>query len=468
MNFNSSEFALFLPLVLLLYAIVFHSERLRDGLLLLASYVFYMAWYWQYAGLIAFSTCVDYIIGRRMAAEKNKKKRKLLLIISLTTNLGLLAIFKYFNFFAGTTSEVFKAMGMDVPIIYHELLLPVGISFYTFQTLSYTIDIYRGRIDHEPNFIKFATFVSFFPQLVAGPIVRAADFLPQLNRTPNVSQAQFNFGLMLVFIGLFKKIVIADLLAHLAVDAVFQNPSGFSSWDLLMALYAYTFQIYCDFSGYTDIAIGVAAMFGFVLPQNFNRPYISQSVREFWTRWHISLSSWLRDYLYISLGGNRGTRVRTAFNLMITMLLGGLWHGAAMNFIYWGGYHGLLLVLAHFFGSREESPSFFKKFYRQIITFHLIVFGWLLFRVTDMQNFVDYTGGLASSDLSGTQLSPLFYTILLIAILMHLIPRDWISNHILNPFHRLPVIFRAGVYSAALLLFLGFTLDAPSFIYFQF
>lgn len=284
MYFNSSEFALFLPIVLVLYTAIFRHERLRDGLLLVASYIFYMAWYWQYAGLIAFSTCVDFFVGKLMAREERQNIRRLLLIFSLVTNLGLLAVFKYFNFFADTSRQILTSFGIDIPLFHYELLLPVGISFYTFQSLSYTIDLYRKRINEEKNFVKFATFVAFFPQLVAGPIVRAADFLPQINRTPVITQEQFSLGLSLVFIGLFKKIVIADLLAQMAVDSIFANPGAYSSWDLLMALYGYTFQIYCDFSGYSDIAIGVAAMFGFVLPQNFNRPYLAQNIREFWTR----------------------------------------------------------------------------------------------------------------------------------------------------------------------------------------
>ena len=467
MTFNSSEFALFLPIVLLLYAAIFHNERLRDGLLLIVSYIFYMAWYWQYAGLIAFSTCVDYFIGRRMATEERKNIRKLLLISSLIVNLGLLAIFKYFNFFADVAKGALGTVGIDIPFLHHDLLLPVGISFYTFQTLSYSIDIYRGKIKHEPNFIKFSVFVSFFPQLVAGPIVRAADFLPQLNRTPNVTQAQFNFGLTLVFIGLFKKIVIADLLARLAVDTIFSNPGAYSSWDLLMALYAYTFQIYCDFSGYSDVAIGVAAMFGFILPQNFNRPYLALNIREFWTRWHISLSTWLRDYLYISLGGNRGTKLRVAFNLMITMLLGGLWHGAAMNFILWGGFHGILLILARKNVKSPSHLSFSNKISRQILTFHLVVFSWLLFRVSDMQNFLDYTAGISQLSFS-TELSTLFYIVLLTGILMHLIPKDFLKQNILDKFIIQPSFAQASIYAAAILFYLGLTLGAPNFIYFQF
>lgn len=467
MNFNSSEFALFLPIVLVLYAAVFRHERLRDGLLLVASYVFYMAWYWQYAGLIALSTCVDFFVGRFMARENRQNIRRLLLIISLVVNLGLLAVFKYFNFFAETSSQILTSFGVEVPPFYHDFLLPVGISFYTFQTLSYTIDLYRKRINEETNFVKFATFVSFFPQLVAGPIVRAADFLPQINRTPTVTKEQFSVGLALVFVGLFKKIVIADLLAQMAVDSVFSNPSAFSSWDLLMALYGYTFQIYCDFSGYSDIAIGVAAMFGFVLPQNFNRPYLAQNMRDFWTRWHISLSTWLRDYLYISLGGNKGTKIRVAFNLMITMLLGGLWHGAAMNFILWGAFHGVLLVLSRNVSKSPNATTPLLKYSRILFTFHLVVFSWLLFRVTSMENFTDYLLGFSEATFS-TQLSPLFYMILFAAVIMHIFPQDLFRRQVMNRIVKLHAVAQAGVYTCALLVFLGLTLESPTFIYFQF
>lgn len=467
MIFNSSEFALFLPIVLVLYTAIFRHERLRDGLLLVASYVFYMAWYWQYAGLIAFSTCVDFFVGKRMAREDRQNVRRLLLIFSLVTNLGLLAVFKYFNFFADTSRLILNNFGVDIPLFHHELLLPVGISFYTFQSLSYTIDLYRKRIDEEKNFVKFATFVAFFPQLVAGPIVRAADFLPQINRTPVITQEQFSLGLSLVFIGLFKKIVIADLLAQTAVDSIFANPSAYSSWDLLMALYGYTFQIYCDFSGYSDIAIGTAAMFGFVLPQNFNRPYLAQNIRDFWTRWHISLSTWLRDYLYISLGGNRGTRNRVAFNLMITMLLGGLWHGAAMNFVIWGGYHGLLLVLSRKVSKNPAGQSLVSRTYRILLTFHLVVFSWLLFRVTGMDNFMDYLAGFSELTIS-SQLSPLFYLILVGAVVMHVFPQDIFQQQVVNRFVKQHAFVQAGVYTGALMLFLGLTLESPAFIYFQF
>ena len=467
MSFNSSQFALFLPIVLLLFSAVYKQEKLRDGLLLIASYIFYMAWYWQYAGLIAMSTIVDYYVAQKMGRENRERVRKLLMISSLVVNLGLLGLFKYFNFFVDTTTAALSHFGLNVQAAHLNVLLPVGISFYTFQTLSYTIDVYRRRLEPEKNLVKFAVFVSFFPQLVAGPIVRASDFLPQLHRDPVVTRQQFNNGLKLVFWGLFKKIVIADMLAHLAVDTIFSNPTAYSSWDLMMGLYAYTFQIYCDFSGYSDIAIGTAAMFGYILPQNFNRPYLSQNVREFWTRWHITLSTWLRDYLYISLGGNRGSKLRVAFNLMVTMLLGGLWHGAALNFVIWGGYHGILLILARKSEKFTLNRPIYEKIYKQIMTFHFIVFSWLLFRVSDMHNFTDYLSGLSHLGF-GTQLSPLFYLILGAAIVMHIIPRRLLEERIFNIFIRQPAFVQAGVYAGMLLLFLGVTLDAPSFIYFQF
>jgi D-alanyl-lipoteichoic acid acyltransferase DltB (MBOAT superfamily) len=332
--------------------------------------------------------------------------------------------------------------------------------------MSYTIDLYRGEEVLEKDFLRFAVFVSFFPQLVAGPIVRARQFLPQLHVLPNVTVERFHDGLLLVFRGLLKKVVIADLLATLAVDKVFADPSAYSSWDLLVALYGYAFQIYNDFSGYSDIAIGVARMLGFELPLNFNRPYLSQNVREFWTRWHISLSTWLRDYLYIPLGGNRGSWIRVRVNLMLTMLLGGLWHGAALHFILWGAYHGVLLVMSRGASRMNEPSSVYRTVARRIACFHLIVFGWLLFRVQDMQNFTDYLQGLVNLT-GGTQLSDVFYVILAGAVITHIAPMREIETAGAWFLAR-PVPVQAALYATLLLLFCGLTLEAPSFIYFQF
>ncbi|MBI4000230.1 MAG: MBOAT family protein [Nitrospira defluvii] len=466
MNFNSPEFLVFFTCVLLLYALVFHRACWRDLLLLFASYFFYMSWNWKYAGLLALSTGVDYTVGRLLNREQRPWMRKWILVISLTSNLGLLALFKYYNFFMDIVQPAITVLGWDLSFLRHELLLPVGISFYTFQTMSYTIDVYRGERVLERDFLKFAVFVSFFPQLIAGPIVRAKQFLPQLHRAPNVTVERFHDGLLLVFRGLFKKVVIADLLATLAVDKVFAEPLAFSSWDLVIALYAYAFQIYYDFSGYSDIAIGLARMLGYDLPVNFNRPYISENVREFWTRWHISLSTWLRDYLYIPLGGNRSSPWRVRMNLMITMLLGGLWHGAALHFVFWGAYHGILLMLARSGARSEASSNTVAKLCRQIACFHLIAFGWLLFRVQDMQNFLEYVQGWSRFSV-GSRLSGTFYLVFGLGVLLHVIPMRqftpvaewWIAR---------PVPVQAMLYAGLLVLYCGLTLEAPSFIYFQF
>ena len=466
MNFNSPEFLLFFPAVVLLYLAAFGREHLRNAVLLIASYVFYMSWNWRYAGLIAFSTLVDYGIGLRLAHEDRPGRRRALLWASLTLNLGLLALFKYFNFFVGLAAGGAALVGQDVSALYHHLLLPVGISFYTFQTLSYTIDLYHRRIEHEPSLMRFAIYVSFFPQLVAGPIVRASEFLPQLRATPRVTRARVDDGLRLMFQGLVKKVVLADGLATLGVDAVFANPRAFSSWDLLLGLYGYAFQIYCDFSGYSDIAIGAARVLGFELAPNFNRPYLAQNVREFWTRWHISLSSWLRDYLYIALGGNRGRPSRVRFNLMATMVLGGLWHGAALNFVFWGAYHGVLLMLARKATKHDDEASLALKVRRRLVCFHLVLVSWLLFRVTSLDNFLDYVRGLGELT-GGTRLSGLYYLVLASAAGLHLSPQVRLAR-LAERFNALPSPLQATAYAGLMLVFVTVSFGAPSFIYFQF
>jgi alginate O-acetyltransferase complex protein AlgI len=466
MNFNSPEFALFFPVVLILYGFVFHRERARDALLLVASYFFYMSWNWMYAGLILLSTAVDYWVGRALALEQRDRVRKTVLVLSLVANLGLLGLFKYFNFFVDTASDVGTLLGLNLSFVHHELLLPVGISFYTFQSMSYTIDVYRRQIPYEPSFLKFAVFVSFFPQLVAGPIVRAAQFLPQLHRTPLISSERFQSGLLLVFRGLTKKIVIADMLAALGVDAVFAAPAEHSSLTLLLALYAYSFQIYNDFSGYSDIAIGAARMMGYDLPENFNRPYLATNVREFWTRWHITLSTWLRDYLYVPLGGNQRSRLLTARNLMITMLLGGLWHGAALNFLLWGAWHGLLLILSRGQSRSGVKGSWLRVLWARFLCFHLITFSWLLFRVGSLDVLLDYLRGLAALS-GGTVLHPAFFAVLLLAFAAHFTPKDWLDAR-LQRLARLPVPVQAAGYAGLLLAFAGLSLETQPFIYFQF
>jgi alginate O-acetyltransferase complex protein AlgI len=465
-NFNSPQFAVFFPIVLVLYALFFLRDRVRNIILIAASYVFYMSWNWRYAGLLIFSTVLDYYIALWIEREERQQIRARLLALTITINLGLLGVFKYYNFAAGLSRDAFSFFGLSVNVPFHQLLLPLGISFYTFETMSYTIDVYRRRIKAEQSLLLYSLYIAFWPHLVAGPVVRAADLLPQMRRTPNVTYERFHDGLLLIFRGLFKKIAIADLLAALAVDSVFSNPGRFSSWDLLMALYGYAFQIYNDFSGYTDIAIGAARMLGYDISPNFNRPYLAATVREFWTRWHISLSSWLRDYLYVELGGNRkGTR-RKYINLMLTMLLGGLWHGAGLNFLFWGAYHGALLVVSHMRAASSHAAGKLMLLRKRVVTFHLIVFGWLLFRIHTMSNLREYMQGLLRLT-GGTQLHEGFYGVLGLACVLHFVPKSS-AERALQWIPRMPVPAQATLYLAAVLAFWALTLGAPAFIYFQF
>lgn len=357
-------------------------------------------------------------------------------------------------------------MGLGATFPHLDVLLPVGISFYTFQTMSYSIDVYRRVIPAERDFVKFAVFVSFFPQLVAGPIVRAKDFLPQLQKRPPLSGERFTTGLWLVMRGLFKKVVIADMLAMLAVDRVFADPGAFGGLDLLLALYGYSFQIYNDFSGYSDVAIGVARMLGFDLAVNFNRPYLALNVRDFWTRWHISLSGWLRDYLYIALGGNRGTRFQVTRNLLITMLLGGLWHGAAWNFVLWGGWHGLLLAFSRGTTRVGGQYTLAGRVWRRFLTFHLIAVSWLLFRVSNLTDLWTYLKGLAHW---GTQtvVSPLYLAVLVLACVAHFTPPD-LPDRLGGMAARRPLAVQGLAVAGLFWLLVGMSIGAPAFIYFQF
>ncbi|SMO51734.1 D-alanyl-lipoteichoic acid acyltransferase DltB, MBOAT superfamily [Saccharicrinis carchari] len=397
--FTHYLFWLFYGIVLFGNALLYKRSVLRNAFLFVASIFFYYKAGGYYFFLLLFSTLVDYSIGIGMGTASKQGLRKLLLTLSLFVNLGLLAYFKYSyfiadllqqttgiqlhvaNYFSVFTNALFNA-NLDV----EHILLPVGISFFTFQTISYSVDVYRKRIEPVKNILDFGFYVSFFPQLVAGPIVRAWEFIPQLHKKYVLSEKRFWLAVWLIMGGLFKKMVISDYLSVNLVDRVFDAPMMYSGVELLMAAYAYTMQIYCDFSGYTDIAIGVALILGFKLPDNFNLPYVATSVTDFWRRWHISLSSWLRDYLYIPLGGNRRGLVRTGINLMITMLLGGLWHGAGWLFVIWGALHGLALlfeklIFAGIKNTRFKIPGFIGF----LFTFHFIVGTWIVFRSPDVE-----------------------------------------------------------------------------------
>ncbi len=358
-------------------------DRLQKGLLLIASYYFYAYWDWRFVGLIVFSTLVDFFIGLAMTRASATRTRRGLMIASLTANLGMLATFKYYDFFVGSAQEAFAFLGLELGTL--NLILPIGISFYTFQTLSYTIDLYRRQIPPCPSLLDFALFVAFFPQLVAGPIVRAADFLPQLRKPLVRDRVDLFLGTRQFIIGLFKKVFVADNLARF-VDEVFANAGAYDTTTTWLAVIAYAIQIYCDFSGYSDMAIGTARMLGFRFQTNFDFPYLASSMSDFWRRWHISLSSWLRDYLYIPLGGNRQGPWRTQLNLLMTMLLGGLWHGAAWTYVAWGALHGAALVvqrgLVAIGGGTRWGMGRVGGLAARLATLLVVLVAWVFFRAS--------------------------------------------------------------------------------------
>ena len=379
MLFPSLVFLLFLVAV----AAAVHvapSRPVRQWILLGASYYFYAYWDWRFTGLLAFSTAVDFLVAKRIAASTQPGPRFRWLTVSLACNLGLLGFFKYTDFLLRSASVL---AGQPVlPELVGRVILPVGISFFTFQTLSYTIDVYRGTLEPTDSLREFALYVAFFPQLVAGPIVRAADFLPQLQEASLPTPRRL-WGLKRFVMGMFKKVVVADRLA-VFVDVVFAHPAVFDGFTTWFAVGSYAIQIYCDFSGYSDMAIGIAGMLGYEFLENFDHPYVSTTITEFWRRWHISLSSWLRDYLYIPLGGNRAGTARTYRNLMLTMLLGGLWHGAAWNFVLWGAVHGVALavhrVQAGAMAGWALARSRLWRFLGWLVTMVVVLVAWVLFR----------------------------------------------------------------------------------------
>ena len=366
-------------------------RNLKNPLLLVSSYFFYGYWDWRFTSLLAISTLVDFFIGKKLHLTNDKKKRKALLLISMLVNLGILGFFKYFGFFVESFEAISSSFGIQLDYLHLNIILPVGISFYTFQTMSYTIDIYREKMEPTNSLLDFAVFVAFFPQLVAGPIERAANLLPQISKLPKVTKTQIEKGITLIITGLFMKVMIGDTTGRI-VDRIFAEPEIYKSPELLAALVLFSIQIYADFSGYSSIARGVAKLLGIELMKNFEQPYLSQNITEFWRRWHISLSSWLKDYLYISLGGNRKGNNRKYINLMITMLLGGLWHGASWNFVIWGGLHGVYLAV-HKLILQDKKPassyryngfvSFTRYTFNVSVTFLLVLFTWLFFRSTD-------------------------------------------------------------------------------------
>ena len=444
-------------------------------MLLLASYIFYASWNWRFLALIMISTVVAYIAGLGIAGTNDQRTKRKYLFISAFVNLAILAFFKYFNFFSESFLPLLNALGLENISIHHSLelavILPVGISFYTFQTMSYAIDVYRGEIKPTRNFADLALFVSFFPQLVAGPIERAKNLLPQVLGYRKANAEENREGVWLILWGLFKKVVIADNIASI-VNTAFNNSVNLTAPEIIIAAYAFAVQIYCDFSGYSDIARGTAKLLGFNIMVNFRLPFFAQNPSDYWRRWHISLSTWLRDYLYIPLGGNRGSNLFNYRNLMVTMVLGGLWHGAAWTFVIWGFYHGTLLVLHHLLRPMLEKwvrNSGAWKALKVVVTFQLMAIGWLIFRAENLGQLREMLLSLISC-WSGTGIAFSMATSLFTYSWPLLVVQLCQQNQgSLLPQYNWPHTLRVAFYS--LLVYMIFTYGAMSgqeFIYFQF
>ncbi len=471
MLFNSLQFAVFFAIVYSLYLVLNHKHQNR--LLLLASYVFYGAWDWRFLSLIFVSTVIDYVCGLKIYSSRDTGRRKRYLFISIFSNLSILGFFKYFDFFAGNFQILAGRFGLPIQPRFLQVILPVGISFYTFQTMSYTIDVYRREMKPTRKFLDFALFVSFFPQLVAGPIERARHLLPQMLKPRQPDLDKFYQGCFLIFWGLFQKIYVADNLARI-VDPVFASSAPYNGAGVLLALYAFAFQIFCDFAGYSNIARGLGKCMGFEIMVNFNLPYFAQNPREFWHRWHISLSSWLRDYLYIPLGGSREGSWKTYRNLAVTMLLGGLWHGAAWNFIVWGAYQGLLLIIHRLLSPLLEklelpSGSLRKKFagaLKIICFFQLTCFGWLIFRARSLTQIVEMSRSLLGNFhlVQGIGLKFIALHIILLLVIQFIQYR----KDDLMALYRWPAPLLAGVHALMFYLMVWGGTTGHSFIYFQF
>lgn len=485
--FTSSLFWVFFGVVLLGHALVYRRQILRTGFLFLISLFFYYKAGGYFFFLLLISTVVDFFIGLGLEHFTKSWKRKLLLIISLILNLGMLGYFKYAWFladaWANITSQPIEAkdwlavmanslFGSEFSV--DDIVLPVGISFFTFQTISYSMDVYRRQVAPAHNIIDFGFYISFFPQLVAGPIVRAREFLPQLYRPFVLSEKQVWHATFLIISGLIKKIIFSDYIAVNLVDRVFESPFLYSGFEILTAVYGYTLQIYCDFSGYTDVAIGLALLLGFRLPLNFNSPYKALSISEFWRRWHISLSSWLRDYLYIPLGGNRRGKLRTHINLIITMTLGGLWHGASWRFVIWGLWHGLGLVVDKLIKPlTSRLPRWLASWTGFILTFHFVVTGWILFRAPDMQTarIISeriFTAFNADMLFQAIQTNLLSYVLIVLGFVFHWLPAA-LKENFRGWFIGMHWTVKVTLVAVAVVFILQFrTADLVPFIYFRF
>ena len=425
MLFPTLDFLLFFVAVLAMLAPCAGLHEVRKLLLTAASYFFYAQWNWHYCLLLAGSSLLTYAGGLAIDRASVQRTRQWIVGVTVGGHLLLLSTFKYLDFLVGSANHLLHALGTGSELPFMEIILPVGISFFTFHGISYLVDVYRGDVAVCRRFVDILLYLSFFPQLVAGPIVRASFFLPQLARPP-LERVPIAEPVLLILGGLFKKVVIATYLATDLVDPVFFDPSRYRPLDLVLAAYGYAVQIYCDFSAYTDMAIGFATLMGYRFPINFNQPYRAQSLREFWQRWHISLSSWLRDYLYKPLGGSRWSRWFTARNLMITMLLGGIWHGAAWKFVAWGALHGAGLVVERFLKPWDGgwARTRFGRLVAVLVVFHFVGLGWILFRADSFQTVVIYLQTMVSGQGDESLVTPFTLALIVLGLSLHAVPRD--------------------------------------------
>jgi len=496
MLFNSPLYGAFLLITYIVFWTLRRRSFLRPLFLTIASYIFYITgtygaateqdvplgpvgWTVLCTAIIFVGSTLDYFIGKALGRARSESTRKLLLTLSVAYYLGILALFKYFNFASESLATALQWAGVTITPTHLRLVLPFGISFFTFETMSYTIDVYRREIPPATKYLDYLLFVSFFPHLVAGPIVRPSSMLPQLEREPEASEDLKAEGLFQIASGLCKKIIIGDTLGLNLVNRVFDNPERFSSLEVAVAVYAYAIKIYADFSGYSDVAIGSAKLFGYHLPRNFNAPYIATSLQEFWHRWHISLSTWLRDYLYIPLGGNRGSSAKTYRNLMLTMVLGGLWHGASWNFVIWGTLHGGALAASRLWSQRArehepEAPSHSKVAHALLSgaklcgTFHFVCFAWIFFRAPTFSHATLVLERITHATVTSPNLSARVLSVLALGVMSHLVPAS-IERRMQNAFIRSPAAVQGAVLAAvAYALHFAAAAKTEPFIYGQF
>ena len=470
MLFPTLDFGLFFLLVFALAWGLKDWNTARKLILVAASYAFYAYWDWRFCGLLLASSLINHAAGMAIGNSPDRRFRRQILTLAIAANLGILGFFKYYDFFILSLNDLAFQLGIERELPFLEIILPVGISFFTFQGISYVVDVYRRDVRPQASLLNLLLYISFFPQLVAGPIVRASVFMPQIEQPPRADRILAGLGLILITIGLFKKMVVANYLATEMVDWIFLDPYFYGTGDLLLGVYGYAIQIYCDFSAYSDIAIGVAALLGFRFQKNFDQPYKAESLRDFWRRWHISLSTWLRDYLYIPLGGSKGGRWVTRRNLFLTMLLGGLWHGAAWNFVLWGALHGAGLVVERALGWTRQAAKrpLWRRALAGLIVFHFVCLTWIFFRSADLDGAIEYLLGFARFDQPVEFATPLVLSLLAIGFAMHLIPGDTIDR-VERALRPVPLWLQGALCGIAIVVIdaMGPEGVAP-FIYFQF